>query len=507
MRTSTIFLIFIFSILPAFTQAGEIPNEINWIWLGSNLSEEYRGLLLKTLRNTDGATPILWIDSSFLNEGENSSISDFCRAHQIRLMDLNFEKGALLAADVHLYNALIAFGEINHALLSDLLRYAILEQHGGAYIDTDNSIRAPFRIPRQKNLDLPIFVDSEKTIDGAFVNNDFIIDAPGGLFMRKMRQRAREKIALALLSIDSVFDLTSNSLRRIVMNVLESVGPVALSEVITSETGETTTDGLKARFPGHFMDPTPFTERRDHNWYRHGVSNFNQRLRDYQTAVRGNQQLSQDFFLRVNAFKLAERLVAKLLRDFNGEQNQMPLYDKWYKCVENLYDYRLKQECQFTDKFSEILSIILVSKKKSYVKIVLDIFRESFGKIVPVAIERLLYLSLHQHGFLSKEEEEAIHSYLCQYCGLCELTEPRSGEPNPLLHEPSERESQEIFPSLAADAELTQYERDILSRILQEVERNNGTLDIAWLNSFPTRLIAVLLAWGVHKVRQPFFEP
>lgn len=126
-----------------------IPKTIHFVWLGGVLPEAYKQNILNwsKMAQSSGYELILWTDETTL---EHEATRDELGQQAIKLRHwrdrerdpVHEQRNALIDA---LIMDIIELGKHqghspNYAACSDILRIAILEQLGGLYVDTDNSI-------------------------------------------------------------------------------------------------------------------------------------------------------------------------------------------------------------------------------------------------------------------------------------------------------------------------------------------------------------------------------
>ena len=111
----------------------KIQHIVHMIWLGGALPAEYEAYRLSWLQFHRAWTHILWVDNP-LNYAEGEVIKDIGQLREGVL------SGKLLVADVNILKLRNqhAFQQApNYAEKADILRYELLYQFGGLYVDTD----------------------------------------------------------------------------------------------------------------------------------------------------------------------------------------------------------------------------------------------------------------------------------------------------------------------------------------------------------------------------------
>lgn len=130
-----------------------IPKLIHFIWIGSKIPSKYIDNVLSYAKNNSNYTIYIWLDDNTLSQ----NIKDFSLMNNIELHNIN---------EIILINKKGFELMENYGGKADILRYEIIYNYGGMYIDIDSKNKKPF----DDNFNSPfvcIEIESYKNISNA----------------------------------------------------------------------------------------------------------------------------------------------------------------------------------------------------------------------------------------------------------------------------------------------------------------------------------------------------
>ncbi len=199
---------------PEITQEPRIPKIIHQIWLGSPFPDKYKAWQETWLAHHPGWEYKLWTDDD--------------------IASLKLENGDLLERAV------------NYGQKSDILRYEILHQFGGLYVDIDFECFAPFD---DLHHTYNFYAGISNGVRSFAINNAIFGSAPGHPLLRDCIVQVRK-------TLERHGDFVAEDADAQIQHVVTTTGPVFFSQCVIKR--ESKLDDTCIFLPPTYFFPFPF---------------------------------------------------------------------------------------------------------------------------------------------------------------------------------------------------------------------------------------------------------